>query len=50
MDNLLIWLGVYIFLIMGLFYFSFQALKTKNPKYGYPIAGLVVLMIGMLFL
>ena len=50
MDNLLIWLGVYMVLIIGLFYFSFQALKTKNPKYGYPIAGVVILMIGMLFL
>ncbi len=48
--NLLLWLVINIVLIVGIFYFSFQALKSKNPKYGYPIAGLVILMIGMLFL
>ncbi len=48
--NLLVWLLINIVLIIGIFYFSFQAVKTKNPKYGYPIAGLVILMIGMLFL
>ena len=48
--NLLVWLFINIVLIIGIFYFSFQAVKTKNPKYGYPIAGLVILMVGMLFL
>ena len=50
MDNLLIWLSIYIFLIIGLFYFLYMATKTKNKKYGYPIAGIVILMVGMLFL
>jgi len=48
--NLLVWLFINIVLIIGIFYFSFQAVKSKNPKYGYPIAGLVILMGGMLFL
>ena len=50
MGNLLIWVGIYIFLIVGLFYFLYKATKTKNIKYAYPIVGMVLLMIGMLFL
>jgi len=50
MENLLIWVGLFIFLILGLFYFLLKAVKTKNIKYTYPIVAMLLLMIGMFFL
>jgi len=50
MGNLLVWLSIYVFLIIGLFYFLYMATKTRSKRYAYPIAGIVILMIGMLFL
>ena len=50
MGNLLVWSGIYLFLIIGLFYFLFKAVKTKNIKYAYPITVMVILMVAMFFL
>jgi len=45
----LAWL-ILALIIVGLLFWSFyKALKSKNPKYGYLIAFLIILLAGLLF-
>jgi len=46
----LIWLVTSLGLILILFWSFYKTLKTKNPKYGYLMAVIVLLLGGMLFI
>jgi len=46
----LIWLTVTFSLIGILFWSFYKALKSKNPKYGYIIALIIILIGGLLFI
>ncbi|MCK4440998.1 MAG: hypothetical protein KAU90_03270 [Sulfurovaceae bacterium] len=45
----LAWLILAISLISILFWIFYKALKSKNPKYGYLIALIIILIGGLLF-
>ena len=50
MNSLILWTLVYVVMILGMFYFLYRTIKTKNVKYAYAIGGMLILMIGMFFL